>query len=104
MVVPILIALRLSYVTGRHTLLLEPQLDERQIAVKQRAYVVAYRASCVMAVLAVLSLYTAGDYTDAAFWGLFYGYFVLLATLPIMAIAWLEPDPIIDDSPERTLA
>ena len=92
-VVPILIALRLSHATGQRSLLMGQQLDERQASVKHRAYMMAYRVSLVMAVLAVLSLYAVRVYTTAAFWGLFYGYFVLLLILPILAVAWLEPDP-----------
>ena len=103
-VVPILITLRLSYVTGRHTLLPDQQLDERQITVKHRAYVVAYRASCVVAIGAVLSLYTVRSYSAEVFWGLFYGYFVLLAALPVMAVAWLEPDPVQEEAKLREAA
>lgn len=101
-IVPILIALRLSRSTGHPSLLMNQPLDERQVSIKHRAYMVAYRVSCAVAVLAVLSLYFIKVYSAAAFWGLFYGYFVLLATLPVMAIAWLEPDPVQDDefSPE----
>lgn len=101
-VVPILIALRLSYATGQHSLLGQP-LDERQISVKRRAYMVAYRASFVMAILAVLCLYSIRVYTETAFWGLFWGYFVLLATLPVMASAWLEPDPPSENETPTTV-
>lgn len=95
-VVPILIAFRLS--RAQPSSLPGKRLDERQLSIKHRAYVLAYRVSFAVAILAALSLYSMKVYTGAAFWSLFYGYFVLLITLPTMATAWLEPDPLPEDT------
>ena len=100
-VVPILIAFRLS--RAQPSSLPGQRLDERQLNIKRRAYVLAYRVSFVVAILAAVSLYSMKVYTGAAFWGLVYGYFVLLITLPVMATAWLEPDPIGDDNAPSSL-
>lgn len=94
-VVPIIIALGLRRVQVAS--LPGGQPDERQLDIKHRAYTLAYRIGFVLAVIAALSLYSVKVYTDTAFWGLFYGYFVLLSTLPTLAFAWLEPDPPGDD-------
>lgn len=83
-------------------------LDERQEAVRNRAYRLAYGILGALACFAALYLYIAADSgslwlpttsneLQAAFWGVL----LLTSTLPAAVLAWTEPDPVAPDPEGR---
>lgn len=77
------------------------ELDERQLAARNRTYLAAYR---VLGVLALLSaLYYMVATSDGKWWlprtdretqALFWGVWLVAVTLPAALAAWTEPDPL----------
>lgn len=83
-----------------------PNLDERQLALRDRAH---YRAYQILGVLFVLTIVYAmlatvldgvglpTPETSAQFSGLIFLLTLLVASLPASMIAWFEPDPVPDE-------
>jgi len=105
---------RLLYTGGFWNLANNPddRLDERQRRVRDAAYRWAYAISSATVFLALLYWYIAADVADAdklKLWlpstfgernAVFWGAWLLLTTLPAAVLAWLEPDPVGDESPQ----
>jgi hypothetical protein len=79
-------------------------LDERQRAVRDRAYVAAYRYVGALFFLAAVYgglawdsglLWLPGDWV--AIQAIVWGVFLLVTTLPSAALAWDEPEPVGED-------
>lgn len=79
-------------------------LDERQRAVRDRAYVVAYRFVGALFFLAAVygglawdsgRLWLPGDWV--AIQAIVWSVFLLVTTLPSAALAWDEPEPVGED-------
>ena len=80
-------------------------LDERQQSLQNQAYRLAYSIAAPFAVLVgLLDFFGVGAsryfYNQLGFtWLLVYVNMCLVISLPAMCIAWLEPDPIREETP-----
>ena len=82
----------------------DAEIDERQRAVRERAHYLAYNSWALGFSLGLLYWYFAGEFgwwlprsyneRTAVFWTLL----LSLVSLPSAIIAWLEPDPIPDET------
>lgn len=80
----------------------DDELDERQLAVRNRTYLNAYRVLGLLVILAALYHMIAVSSERGALWlprsdlaaqGLFWGAWLVAVTLPAALAAWTEPDP-----------
>jgi hypothetical protein len=80
-----------------------PELDERQLQVRDRAFYRAYQVLSSVAGLWIVYETIARTSTRPWFWvpvsfdeyqALVWGYLLLAMTLPSAVIAWTEPDPV----------
>ena len=105
------IFVRLNRATGTVADKPKSVLDERQEAMRNRAYRLSYQIMMVLALLLGLafalvrssftpypSFFALSD-PEAALMAALGVYFVLLFILPTTMIAWLEPDPIHEETP-----
>lgn len=76
-------------------------LDERQLAVQDRAFRVSFWLLSTGVLLAALYGYIAADSgslwlprTSSELQAVFWGVWLLVTTLPAAVLCWLEPDPI----------
>lgn len=82
----------------------EAMLDERQLALRNRTYLNAYRvlgALVVLGALYVMLAHGSGWWlprTNLALQAVFWGVWLLAVTLPTAILAWSEPDA---DSPDE---
>jgi hypothetical protein len=74
-------------------------LDERQIAIRDRAYLVSYRVFCAIVLVGLLVVGILPDVLDRPLaltfetvQPLFWGAFLYSIILPSAAVAWQEPD------------
>lgn len=83
----------------------DAQLDERQRYARDNAYRLAYAYASSAVMLALLYWYFASDIQKVKLWlpstenellATFWGFWLLLTTLPSAVLAWIEPDPITD--------
>lgn len=80
----------------------DPDLDERQQAVRNRAYFFAYNVLSAVLGVALLYWYFAGDLgwwlprSDAGRVAIFWTLLLALISLPSAFVAWLEPDPPLE--------
>ena len=81
-------------------------LDERQVALRNAAYTVAYRILCTLIVVygVILSVITPGGLLHAqvanGFWtGLAWSGLLCLTSLPAMVLAWQMPSEPLDEMP-----
>lgn len=100
--------LALGRATQRVTSAPDSQVDERQEALRNRAYRLAYWILALTTAASVLTSYMLGGsprawLLNALHSGPLSVFFILLFFLPAMVLAWLEPDgPGADDAPRRS--
>lgn len=81
-------------------------LDERQLALRNAAYTVAYRALCTLIFVyaAIVSVITPGgllqvQVADGAWMGLVWSGLLCMTSLPAMVLAWRMPSEPRDEMP-----